>query len=51
MPKGFPYAEFEVLDAAEFEKYREKVAAMSASYGGRHVVRRAEFARGSNTTS
>jgi uncharacterized protein (DUF1330 family) len=41
MPKGFLYAEFEVLDATEFEKYREKVAAVSASFGGRHVVRRA----------
>jgi uncharacterized protein (DUF1330 family) len=34
MPKGFLYA--------EFEKYREKVAAVSASFGGRYVVRRAE---------
>ncbi len=35
MPKGFLYAEFEVIDAPEFEKYREKIAAMSASFGGR----------------
>ena len=42
MPKGYLYAEFEVLDQAEFEKYREKVAAVSASFGGRYVVRRAE---------
>ena len=42
MPKGFLYAEFEVLDAPEFEKYREKVAAVSASFGGRYIVRRAE---------
>ena len=42
MPKGYLYAEFEVLDPAEFEKYREKVASVSASFGGRYVVRRAE---------
>ena len=42
MPKGFLYAEFEVQDATEFEKYREKVAAVSASFGGRYVVRRSE---------
>jgi uncharacterized protein (DUF1330 family) len=42
MPKGFLYAEFEVLDPAEFEKYREKVGAVSASFGGRYVVRRFE---------
>jgi uncharacterized protein (DUF1330 family) len=42
LPKGYLYAEFEVLDAAEFEKYREHVAAVSASFGGRYVVRRAE---------
>ncbi|MGA3005319.1 MAG: DUF1330 domain-containing protein [Acetobacteraceae bacterium] len=42
MPKGFLYAEFEVADPAEFEKYREKVGAVSASFGGRYVVRRAE---------
>jgi uncharacterized protein (DUF1330 family) len=42
MPKGFLYAEFEVLDPAEFEKYREKVGAVSASFGGRYVVRRSE---------
>ena len=42
MPKGYLYAEFEVLDPAEFEKYREKVGAVSAAFGGRYVVRRAE---------
>jgi uncharacterized protein (DUF1330 family) len=42
MPKGYLYAEFNVLDAAEFEKYREKVGAVAASFGGRYVVRRAE---------
>jgi uncharacterized protein (DUF1330 family) len=42
MAKGFLCAEFEVLDSAEFEKYREKVAAVSASFGGRYVVRRGE---------
>lgn len=42
MPKGFLYAEFKVHDATEFEKYREKVAAVSASFGGRYVVRRSE---------
>jgi uncharacterized protein (DUF1330 family) len=42
VPKGYLYAEFEVLDPAEFEKYRERVGAVSASFGGRYVVRRAE---------
>jgi uncharacterized protein (DUF1330 family) len=42
MQKGFLYAEFEVVDPPEFEKYREKVASVSASFGGRYVVRRAE---------
>ena len=46
MPKGFLYAEFEVVDMAEFEKYREKVASVSAAFGGRYVVRRAEPAPG-----
>ncbi len=40
MPKGYLYAEFDVLDAARFEKYREKVGAVSAEFGGRYVVRR-----------
>jgi uncharacterized protein (DUF1330 family) len=42
MPKGFLYAEFEVLDAPEFEKYREKVGAVSAVFGGRYVLQRTE---------
>jgi uncharacterized protein (DUF1330 family) len=42
MPKGYLFAEFEVLDAEEFEMYREKVGAVSASFGGRYVVRRSE---------
>jgi uncharacterized protein (DUF1330 family) len=42
MPKGYLYAEFAVHDAPEFENYREKVAAVSASFGGRYVVRRTE---------
>lgn len=42
MPKGFLYAEFDVLDPVEFEKYRERVGAVSASFGGRYVVRRSE---------
>jgi uncharacterized protein (DUF1330 family) len=42
MPKGYLYAEFAVHDPAEFEKYRERVSAVSASFGGRYVVRRTE---------
>jgi uncharacterized protein (DUF1330 family) len=42
MPQGYLYAEFAVHDAPEFEKYREKVGALSASFGGRYVVRRSE---------
>ena len=42
MPKGYLYAEFTVHDAPEFEKYRENVAAVSAAFGGRYVVRRGE---------
>jgi uncharacterized protein (DUF1330 family) len=41
MAKGYLYAEFAVIDAAEFEQYRARVAAVSASFGGRYVVRRA----------
>jgi uncharacterized protein (DUF1330 family) len=42
MPKGYLFAEFEVLDAEEFEKYREEVGGIAASFGGRYVVRRSE---------
>lgn len=42
MPKGYLHAEFEVLDPAEFEKYREQVGAVSAAFGGRYVVRRGD---------
>jgi uncharacterized protein (DUF1330 family) len=42
MPKGYLYAESEVVDSAEFERYREKSAPVSASFGGRYVVRRSE---------
>jgi uncharacterized protein (DUF1330 family) len=42
MAKGYLYAEFEVTDAAEFEQYRVRVAAVSAAFGGRYLVRRAE---------
>src|SRR4051794_4247804 len=42
MPKGYLYAEFEVLDPAVFEQYRAQVGAVSALFGGRYVVRRSE---------
>ena len=42
MPKGFLLAEFAVQDAAEFEKYRERVGAVAAAFGGSYVVRRSE---------
>ncbi len=41
MPKGYLVAEFEVTDTEEFEKYRAHVGAISASFGGTYVVRRA----------
>ena len=42
MPKGYLLAEFEVIDPAEFEKYRATIAAVSGAYGGRYLVRRSE---------
>ncbi|MGD0106718.1 MAG: DUF1330 domain-containing protein [Rhodopila sp.] len=39
MPKGYLYADIEVTDAAEFEKYRQRVPATIAAYGGRYLVR------------
>ena len=42
MPAGYLFAEFELRDAQEFEKYRERVGAVAASFGGRYVVRRSE---------
>jgi uncharacterized protein (DUF1330 family) len=39
MPKGYLDAEFEVRGAPGFEKYREDIAAVSASFGDRYAVR------------
>jgi uncharacterized protein (DUF1330 family) len=42
MPKGYMLAELEITDPALFEKYRAKVPATIAAYGGRYLVRGGE---------
>jgi uncharacterized protein (DUF1330 family) len=39
MPKGYIYAELEVIDPALFETYRPLAAASIAEFGGRYAVR------------
>ncbi|MGI9479898.1 MAG: DUF1330 domain-containing protein [Hyphomicrobiaceae bacterium] len=39
MPKGYLVAHLDVHDPERFAKYREKVAATVAQYGGNYVVR------------
>ena len=39
MPKGYLVAHLEVHDPEGFAKYREKVAATVAQYGGSYIVR------------
>jgi len=39
MPKGYLYADIEVTDPAEFEKYRQLVPPTIAAFGGRYLVR------------
>ena len=39
MPKGYLFAEIEVTDPEEFERYRAAVPATIAAYGGRYLVR------------
>ena len=42
MPKGYLLAEFEVVDPAEFEHYRARIAEVSGAFGGRYLVRRSD---------
>ena len=42
MPKGYLLAEFEVIDAAEFEHYCARIAEVSGAFGGRCLVRRSD---------
>ena len=42
MAKGYIYAEVEITDLAEYEKYRPLAAASIAAFGGRYVVRRGD---------
>jgi uncharacterized protein (DUF1330 family) len=39
MPKGYLFGEIEILDPAEYEKYRVAVPATIAAYGGKYLVR------------
>jgi uncharacterized protein (DUF1330 family) len=39
MPKGYIFAELEVIDPAGYEEYRRQVPAVVAAYGGRYLVR------------
>ena len=39
MAKGYIYADIEVTDPAEYEKYRQLVPATIEAFGGRYVVR------------
>jgi uncharacterized protein (DUF1330 family) len=42
MAKGYIYAEVEITDPAEYEKYRPLAAASIEAFGGRYVVRRGD---------
>lgn len=42
MPKGYLYAEVEITDPVEYEKYRPLAAASIKAFGGRYVVRRGD---------
>jgi uncharacterized protein (DUF1330 family) len=39
MPKGFVYADIEVTDPVEYEKYRQLVPATIAAFDGGYLVR------------
>ena len=39
MAKGYMVVHLDVTDPEQFEKYREKVPATSAKFGGRYLVR------------
>lgn len=39
MTKGYLYADIEVTDPVEYEKYRQLVPATIAAFGGRYLVR------------
>jgi uncharacterized protein (DUF1330 family) len=42
MPKGYIYAEVEITDPVEYEKYRPLAAASIEAFGGRYIVRRGD---------
>jgi uncharacterized protein (DUF1330 family) len=39
MPKGYVYAEVEVIDPAAYDQYRPLAAASVAAFGGRYAIR------------
>ncbi len=39
MTKGYVYADIEVTDPVEYQKYRQLVPATIAAFGGRYLVR------------
>ena len=40
MPKGYVYAEVDITDPEQYEKYRELAPASIASFGGKYLIRR-----------
>jgi uncharacterized protein (DUF1330 family) len=42
MPKGYVYAEVNITDPEQYEKYRELAPASIASFGGKYPIRRGD---------
>jgi uncharacterized protein (DUF1330 family) len=42
MPKGYVYAEVNITDPEQYEKYRELAPASIASFGGKYLIRRGD---------
>ena len=40
MPKGYVYAEVDITDPEQYEKYRELAPASIASFGGKYLIQR-----------
>ena len=45
MPKGYVYAEVDITDPEQYEKYRELAPASIASFGGKYLIRRGDPVR------
>jgi uncharacterized protein (DUF1330 family) len=42
MPKGYVYAEVDITDPEQHEKYRGLAPASIASFGGKYLIRRGD---------